>query len=114
MALDCQWNDLGSWNSVWEDAERDADGNALFGDAAVFRSQDSLVFSTHRMVTAVGLDNIAIVETGDAVLVVDKAQDQLVKELVGQLKGREEVHAHLTVKRPWGSYTRLREQKGFK
>ena len=113
VALDCQWNDLGAWRSVWEDAEKDAQGNALIGDALALETSNSLVFSTHRMVTAVGMDNVAVVETSDAVLVVDKSQDQLVKALVSQLKGREEVHAHLTVERPWGSYTRLREQEGF-
>ena len=77
VALDCQWNDLGAWRSVWEDAGQDSEGNALIGDAVVVDTSNSLIFSTHRLVTAVGMDNVAIVETGDAVLVVTNRRTSL-------------------------------------
>jgi mannose-1-phosphate guanylyltransferase/mannose-6-phosphate isomerase len=113
VPLDCDWTDLGAWSAVWEDAKKDAQGNALIGDATALKTRNTLVYATHRLVTAVGVEDVAIVETGDAVLVVGLKEDQAVKQLVATLHGREEVHAHLTVRRPWGSYTRLGEQDGF-
>lgn len=113
VTLDCRWNDLGAWSSVWDDLEKDENGNALVGDAVAVSSTESLVFSTSRLVSVVGVNDLAVIETGDAVLVVAKGQDQDVKALVHQLSEREEINAHLTVRRPWGSYTRLREMEGF-
>lgn len=113
VTLDCRWNDLGAWSSVWEEYPKDEDGNVLMGEAMALDSEDTLVCSTTRLVSVVGVKDLAVVETGDAVLVVSKAQDQGVKELVAQLSDSDVVHAHLTVHRPWGSYSRLGEADGF-
>jgi len=113
VELDCGWNDLGAWSAVWDDLEKDKDGNAIVGDGVAVNASDNLVFSTSRLVSVVGVQNLAVIETGDAVLVVSKDQDQAVKDVVGLLAEREEVDAHLTVRRPWGSYTRMGEQDGF-
>jgi mannose-1-phosphate guanylyltransferase len=113
VTLDCAWSDLGSWSAVWEASEKDGAGNALIGEVLAIDTTNTLVFSSERLVAAVGVDNLAIVETGDAVLVVSKDTDQDVKTLVSQMLERPEVDAHLTVRRPWGSFTRMGERAGF-
>ena len=106
VALDAGWNDLGAWEAVWQVAERDGEGNATSGDAIVTDSRNTLVHATSRLVAAVGLKDVVVVETPDAVLVADRARSQDVKKIVGQL-GREQrgEHAlHRKVHRPWGWY----------
>jgi len=106
IPLDAGWNDLGAWEAVWQVAAHDAQGNASRGDAIVTDSHNTLVHATSRLVAAVGLDNVVIVETPDAVLVADRQKSQDVKKIVSQL-GREQrgEHAlHRKVHRPWGWY----------
>ncbi len=106
VALDAGWNDLGAWDAVWQVADRDADGNAAVGDAIINHSHNTLVHATSRLVGAVGLNDVVIVETPDAVLVADRARSQEVKAIVQQL-GREqrgEHTLHRKVHRPWGWY----------
>jgi mannose-1-phosphate guanylyltransferase/mannose-6-phosphate isomerase len=106
VALDAGWNDLGAWEAVWQVADKDAQGNASVGDAIVKDSSNTLVHATSRLVSAVGLSNIVIVETPDAVLVADRERSQDVKLIVNQL-GREqrgEQTLHRKVHRPWGWY----------
>ncbi|WP_088284848.1 mannose-1-phosphate guanylyltransferase/mannose-6-phosphate isomerase [Ideonella sp. A 288] len=106
VALDAGWNDLGAWEAVWQVAAKDAQGNASVGDAIVKDSTNTLVHATSRLVSAVGLDNVVIVETPDAVLVADRERSQEVKQIVSQL-GREqrgEHTLHRKVHRPWGWY----------
>jgi mannose-1-phosphate guanylyltransferase/mannose-6-phosphate isomerase len=107
VRLDCGWSDVGSWSAVWEVLGHDADGNTSTGSVVFRDSRNSLVHSEDAMLTAVvGLDNVIVVTTPDAVLVTsrDKAED--VKELVEQLKAqnREQAVTHLRVYRPWGYY----------
>jgi mannose-1-phosphate guanylyltransferase/mannose-6-phosphate isomerase len=105
-AADLGWNDIGSWTALAEIAKPDAAGNALLGDVLTEAVSNSYIRAEHRMVAAIGLDNIVIVETADAVLVAhrDKAQD--VKKIVERLNasGRQESVTHRRVVRPWGSY----------
>ncbi len=106
VALSAGWNDLGSWEAVWQVAERDADGNAQVGDAIVTDSRNTLVHATSRLVSVVGLDDVIIVETADAVLVADRERSQDVKKIVNRLgaEQRGEQALHRKVYRPWGWY----------
>ena len=106
VALDAGWNDLGAWEAVWQVADKDADGNATMGDAIVKDSRNTLVHATSRLVSAVGLDNVVVVETPDAVLVADRERSQDVKLIVNHLgaEQRGEHALHRKVHRPWGWY----------
>ena len=106
LALDAGWNDLGAWEAVWQVAPKDAHGNASVGDAIVKHSSNTLVHATSRLVSAVGLDNVVVVETPDAVLVASRERSQDVKLIVNQLhaQGRAEQTLHRKVHRPWGWY----------
>jgi mannose-1-phosphate guanylyltransferase / mannose-6-phosphate isomerase len=100
------WNDLGAWEAVWQVTPKDSAGNAAVGDAIVSDSRNTLVHATSRLVGVVGLDNVVVVETPDAVLVASREKSQDVKAIVNQL-GREQrgEHAlHRKVHRPWGWY----------
>ena len=100
------WSDIGSWRALWEVAEKDADGNATYGDVLLEDSCNSLVRSEHTLVATVGLRDILVVETADAVLVAPMDRSQDVKKIVESLKaaGRTEHHIHREVYRPWGKY----------
>ena len=106
LALDAGWNDLGAWEAVWQVAAKDAQGNAHIGDAIVADSRNTLVHATSRLVSVVGMDNVVVVETPDAVLVADRTQSQNVKKIVSQLGSdqRGEHALHRKVHRPWGWY----------
>ncbi len=106
VPLDAGWNDLGAWEAVWQVADKDAAGNASRGDAIIEDSRNTLVHATSRLVSAVGLDNVVVVETPDAVLVADRSKSQDVKKIVNQLSAsrREEQNLHRKVHRPWGWY----------
>jgi mannose-1-phosphate guanylyltransferase / mannose-6-phosphate isomerase len=106
VALDAGWSDIGAWSSLWEASARDAQGNVVQGDVYVHATQNALLISQHRFVAAVGLDDIIVVETPDAVLVAHKNHAQDVKEVVSRLKSdkRSEYQTHRRVYRPWGSY----------
>ena len=106
MPLAAGWSDLGAWDGVWQVSEKDADGNAQRGDVLLRDSHDTLVHATNRLVGVVGLDNVVVVETSDAVLVADRERSQDVKHLVARLAaaGRSEPTVHRQVHRPWGWY----------
>ena len=106
VALDAGWSDLGSWASIYESGPLDADQNRLTGDVLTHNSHDCLIQANHRLVAAVGVDDLVIVETSDAVLVAHKGDTQSVRAIVDQLKakGRTEHVAHPMVHRPWGHY----------
>ncbi len=106
VELDAGWNDLGAWEAVWQVLPKDAHGNASVGDAIVNDSRNTLVHATSRLVTVVGLDDVVIVETPDAVLVADRERSQDVKKIVQQLgaEQRGEHALHRKVHRPWGWY----------
>ncbi|MGE0626030.1 MAG: mannose-1-phosphate guanylyltransferase/mannose-6-phosphate isomerase, partial [Pseudomonadales bacterium] len=100
------WSDVGSWSAILEASEQDADGNHLRGDVVQVDTHGSYLQADHRLLGAIGVDNLIVVETADAVLVASKDRVQSVKALVDRLKteGREEYVSHREVFRPWGSY----------
>jgi mannose-1-phosphate guanylyltransferase/mannose-1-phosphate guanylyltransferase/mannose-6-phosphate isomerase len=106
VPADIGWNDIGAWSALWDRAEKTADGNAIIGDVVLEDSRDCYVRAEERLVTAVGVDNLVIAETGDAVLVAHKDRVQDVSRVVKRLQasGREEAELPLLVHRPWGTY----------
>ncbi|MES2716492.1 MAG: mannose-1-phosphate guanylyltransferase/mannose-6-phosphate isomerase [Pseudomonadota bacterium] len=106
VVLDAGWNDLGAWEAVWQVAPKDAQGNASVGDAIVKDSSNTLVHAHSRLVSVVGLDDVVVVETADAVLVASRARSQDVKLIVNHLgaEQRGEQTLHRKVHRPWGWY----------
>ena len=105
VPLDAGWNDVGSWSALWDVSDKDANGNAHHGDVIALDCKDSYAYGT-RLITMVGLQDVVVVETDDAVFVGHKDRVQDVKEIVGQIKrdGRSEAAAHRKVYRPWGAY----------
>jgi mannose-1-phosphate guanylyltransferase/mannose-6-phosphate isomerase len=101
-----RWSDVGDWNAVWAASDQDAAENAVRGDAVAMEARGNLIHSEDRLVCALGVDNLAIVETTDAILVAPRDRAQEVKALVGALKakGRPEAVEHLRNHRPWGWY----------
>jgi mannose-1-phosphate guanylyltransferase / mannose-6-phosphate isomerase len=116
VELDAGWNDLGAWDAVWQVGHKDAEGNVTSGDVLLSNSTNSLVYASSRLVSTVGLDNMIVIETADAVLVADRSQSQDVKHIVNQLESqqREEKNLHRKVARPWGWYDSLDEGERFK
>ena len=115
LPLAAGWNDLGAWEAVWQVAEKDAAGNASSGDAIFSDSHNTLVHATSRLVSVVGLSNVVVVETPDAVLVSDRSRSQEVKKIVARLdaEGRGEQTAHRKVHRPWGWYDSIDHGERF-
>lgn len=109
VKMDAGWSDVGSWSAIWELGERDADNNVCKGDIITYESGNNLIRSESRLVTAVGCNNMVIIETADAIMVADKDKSQDIKKIVEQLKAehREERLTHRRVYRPWGSYETL-------
>ncbi len=106
LALDCRWTDLGAWSSVSDYLDADNDGNVSVGDVIQEQSTNTFVMSQERLVATVGVKDLVVVETPDAVLVADKSKAQDVKKIVARLKqeGRGEHQVHRRVYRPWGNY----------
>ena len=107
VEADMGWSDVGSWDAVWDNSDRDASGNAVSGSAVVLDGHNNLVRSDDAMLTAVvGLDNAVVVTTGDAVLVAARDKAESVKALVEHLKAqnRREAVEHRRIYRPWGYY----------
>jgi mannose-1-phosphate guanylyltransferase/mannose-6-phosphate isomerase len=116
VELDAGWNDLGAWDAVWQVGKKDAQGNVTSGDVLLSDSSNSLVHASSRLVSTVGLDNVIVIETADAVLVADRSKSQDVKHIVNQLEARkrEEKNLHRKVARPWGWYDSVDEGERFK
>lgn len=106
IPLPVAWSDVGAWQSMWTVLSKDASGNVLQGDVLVHDVKDTLIFSARRLVACVGVSDLIVVETADAVLVVNKAHSQEVRRIVNQLQvaGRREGLDHRKVVRPWGWY----------
>ena len=106
VPLETRWSDVGSWSSIWEVSEQDDDGNVARGDVLTHETKNSLLMAGKRCIAAVGLEDMIVVETADAVLVANKHRCQDVKAIVTKLKesGREEHRFHSRVYRPWGDY----------
>jgi mannose-1-phosphate guanylyltransferase / mannose-6-phosphate isomerase len=110
------WNDLGVWDAVWGSLPKDINGNATIGDVILFDVKDTYVHAESRLVSLVGVENIAIIETSDAILVVDRKRSQEVKKVVSFLNDnkRQESYIHRKVHRPWGYYDAINEGENFK
>lgn len=106
VPLDCSWSDVGSWEALWEIGEQDENGNIFIGNVLAEGVTGSYIHAGESLVAAIGLSNLIIVETKDALLVASKDRTQEVKTIVKRLKleKREEVRLHKKVFRPWGSY----------
>ena len=116
VPLDADWNDLGAWDAVWHVQPKDEHGNAHVGDVLSNDSHNTLVHASNRLVALVGVSDLVVVETADAVLVVSKTRSQDVKHIVNQLTAqkREEHTLHRKVHRPWGWYDSIDEGGRFK
>lgn len=107
IPLDAGWSDIGSWNAVWNSAPKDNDGNFIEGKVILSETRNCLIKSDNRLIAGIGLENLVIVETNDAILVSDKNKTQDVKEIVNRLKNSNipEGQTHRKIYRPWGDYT---------
>ncbi|MFN8755196.1 MAG: mannose-1-phosphate guanylyltransferase/mannose-6-phosphate isomerase [Burkholderiales bacterium] len=116
VPCDIGWSDIGSWNALGELTEPDGDGNRIEGEAVMHDATNCFVRSGERMVGVVGLDNVLVIDTTDAVLVAHRDRAQDVKQVFATLKssGHESHKLHRTVHRPWGTYTVLEEGDGYK
>ena len=115
VPLDVGWSDVGHWTAVWEMGSRDADGNRTQGDVFLRDSKNSLLVSRRRLLAGVGLEDIVVVETADAVLVAHRDRAQEVKQVVESLgaAGRPEPESYPHVHRPWGTFTVVDSGPGF-
>lgn len=106
VPMDAGWNDIGSWSSLWDVSEKDANGNAVVADAITLDTTNSYIRGEDRLVATIGVDDLVIVDTKDALMVVAKDRVQDVKKVVQALKdeGRSEFEFHREVYRPWGKY----------
>ncbi len=106
IPADFEWSDVGSWGALWELAEKDAAGNAARGDVQLQDTKDSLVFGDRHLIATLGVENLIIVDSDDALLVADRSRSQEVREVVEDLKraNRSEYLSHRRVYRPWGYY----------
>ncbi|WP_311950623.1 mannose-1-phosphate guanylyltransferase/mannose-6-phosphate isomerase [Halomonas piscis] len=106
VSLDAGWSDIGSWSALWDVSDKDANDNVLRGDVIAEATSHTLVQAEHRLVATLGVENLVVVETKDAVLVAHKDKVQDVKRIVAKLKaaGRSEHLNHREVYRPWGVY----------
>jgi mannose-1-phosphate guanylyltransferase / mannose-6-phosphate isomerase len=117
VPCDIGWSDVGSWDAVYELGAKDADGNVVKADAVMIDAKNNLLMGGKRLVAAIGVEDLCIVDTPDALLVARRDQAQQVKQVVDTLKKRGgEAHViHRTAKRPWGSYTVLEDDgRGYK
>lgn len=116
VPLAAYWNDIGSWDALFDVMAKDEAGNVLEGDCLALDCRHSLLKGESRLIAGIGLEDIIVVETGDVILVAKKGETQKVKDMVSILKeqGRREADIHTCVQRPWGSYTVLGEGPSYK
>lgn len=113
--LNSPWSDIGSWQAVWEQSEKDSAGNAVNGDVVTQNSTNCLIDARHRLVTTIDIHDLAIIETADAVLITHRQQSQALKQLVTELKQRKHPASseHRQVMRPWGWYDSVAKGQNF-
>jgi len=106
VSLDAEWNDVGSFSALWEVIDKDDQGNAISGDVVTVNTENCFLHSSSRLIATVGVDNLVVIETADAVMVASKDRVQEVKAIVDKLKSqnRLESEVHRKVYRPWGYY----------
>ncbi|HEY6864140.1 MAG TPA: mannose-1-phosphate guanylyltransferase/mannose-6-phosphate isomerase [Burkholderiales bacterium] len=115
VRLDAGWSDVGAWDALWSIEQKDAEGNVIHGDVHAADTKNALLISQHRLLACVGLEDVVVVETPDAVMVAKKDKAQKVGELVARLKaaGRDETLVHRKVHRPGGSYDGIERGERF-
>jgi len=111
IPLDAGWSDIGSWESIWDTSEKTKLNNVIKGKIMIDNCEDCFIKSDHRLIVGIGLKNLVVVETNDAILISNKDETQKVKEMVGQLKENKfaEGTQHKKIYRPWGSYISIIE-----
>lgn len=116
IPMELYWNDIGSWDSLYDVLEKDKEGNVKKGDIITINTKRSMILGDKRHISTIGLEDCLIVETDDAILISKKGETQKVKDVVSRLKKnkRKEIEEHLTSYRPWGSYTILEEGPRYK
>ncbi|MEW6418734.1 MAG: mannose-1-phosphate guanylyltransferase/mannose-6-phosphate isomerase [Nitrospirota bacterium] len=116
LPLDLYWNDIGSWDSLFDILDKDKNGNVKTGDVITINTRNSLIIGSKRLISTIGIKDCLIVETDDAMLITKRGHAQKVKEVINKLKSedRKEALEHVTTYRPWGSYTVLEEGPRYK
>jgi len=116
LPLEIKWSDIGSWDSVYEILEKNGNRNVKIGEILDVNTKNSLIIGNKRLISTVGVKDLLIVETDDAILISKKGETQKVKDIVKHLEmlGRKEINEHITTHRPWGSYTILEEGPRYK
>ncbi len=116
VPLSVGWSDVGSWSSLWDISSKTKDGNVLQGDIIVSNAQNSYINAESALVAAVGIDNLVVIQTKDAILIANKDDVQDVKKIVTKLKleGRREYYSHREVFRPWGKYEEIGQGNRYK
>jgi len=114
LLIDVGWKDLGTWEALLDIGEKDKFGNVIFGDSIINDTQNSLIYSTNRLIVTSKIKNLIIVETPDAILVLDRNQTESIKTIMSRLKERKERKNHRKIFRPWGWFDNLDIGDGFK
>ena len=116
VPMDAGWSDIGSWNALYEESKKDENGNAIKGDVMVNNTSGAYIHAESRLVAAIGMKDVIIVETKDAILVADKTRAQEVKHIVEKLirQDRPEKDFHRVVYRPWGNFDSVDEGERYK
>jgi mannose-1-phosphate guanylyltransferase / mannose-6-phosphate isomerase len=116
LPLDLYWNDIGSWDALFDVLDKDENGNVKIGDILSINTKETLIIGNKRLISTIGLEDCLIIETDDAILIAKRGEAQRVREIVNTLKdkARSEANEHVTICRPWGSYTVLEEGLRYK
>lgn len=116
VPLTCEWQDIGTWDAIYDILPKDGAGNAVQGDTVVVDCEDTLIIGRDRLIAGIGLKDVLVVETDDVIVVTKKGESEKIKNLVQQIKksGRKEADENTTMYRPWGSYTVLGEGDKYK
>ena len=115
VPLDADWSDIGSWSSLWEISEKNNNNNVLKGDTVTIDTSNCYINSEHRLVATIGIKDLAVIDTKDALLITSKQRSQDVKLIVSELKskGRKEFKIHREVFRPWGKYDSIDQESRY-
>ena len=115
VSSDISWSDVGSFDALFEEYPRDENNNTINSKYIGINSKNNFIYGTDRYITTVDIDDLIIVDTGDALLITKKGSSQKVKQIVGEIKKVSDLtHVHLTAYRPWGTYTVLEDTEGYK
>ena len=116
VELSCYWNDIGSWDAMYDILPKDDNGNAVKGDVLALECRDSLIMGRDRLIAGIGLDDLLLVETDDVIVVAKKGESQKVKNVVEKLKSmhRKEAVEHTTIFHAWGTSSIIGQGKGYR